>query len=98
MFNMQLQLKISVIFSRILRNSTALAGAACVGGLSLEDIGNSVSRCHFSAEELLLCLDGPGSGRNRTVALQTSLLFLANRWLPSGKECLGLFPFLCCPF
>lgn len=75
-----------------------LAGAACVGRLYLADIGNSVSQCHFSAEKLLWCLDGPGSGRDQAVALQTSLPFLANRWLLSGKECLGLFPFLCCPF
>lgn len=93
-FNVQLQFKISVIFSRILRNNTALAGAVCVGG-SIWKTLVILSLNAISQLKLLLCLDSPGSGRDHTVALQMSLPFLAIRWLLSEKECLGLFPFLC---
>lgn len=74
-FNVQLQLKISVIVSRILRNNTALAGAACVGGCIWQTL-LILSRCHFSAEKFVLCLDGPGSGRDQTVGTSNvSLVF-----------------------
>lgn len=96
-FSVQLQLKISVIFSRILRNNAALAGAVCEGGSAWQTLIivslNAISqlRSHF-------CVWMVQKVAEFTVALQRSLLFLANRWLLSGKECLGLFPFLCCPF
>lgn len=78
-FNVQLQLKIPVLFSRILREDTDLT-AARVGGCIWQMFCNRISLSHFSADTLLLHRDGAVSGRGEAIALQMSLLFWGNRW------------------
>lgn len=74
---MQLQFKIPLILSRILREDAALTGDTYVVGCIWQMFCNSLSWCHFSADMLLLHLDGTVSGRGKRTAFQMCLLFWA---------------------